>query len=87
MMLLGMFGKFGAVVAMIPDPVIGGTIHITLAIVASVGLSYVQFCDMNSTRNLIVLGLSMYTALMMPEWVHNNPEATKTGKHEAPHGK
>ena len=75
-----MFGKFGAVVAMIPDPVIGGTIHITLAVVAAVGLSYIRFCDMSSTRNLVVLGMSMYTAIMMPEWLNANPDAAKTGR-------
>ena len=79
MIVLGMFGKIGALFSTIPDPVIGGMLHISLALLTAVGLAPLQFCDMRSTRNLIILGLSLFTAVMMPQWLAKHPDAIDTG--------
>jgi NCS2 family nucleobase:cation symporter-2 len=39
LVLCGLVGKVGAALAMIPDPIIGGTLLLGLAMVVSVGIS------------------------------------------------
>lgn len=39
LVLWGVVGKVGAVLALIPDPIVGGTLLLGLGMVASVGIS------------------------------------------------
>lgn len=39
-----------------------------------------QFCDLSSTRNITVLGVSFLMGLMVPEWLSGNAEKVKTGQ-------
>ncbi|XP_077864728.1 solute carrier family 23 member 1-like [Saccoglossus kowalevskii] len=79
MMLLAMLGKFGALFAAIPDPVIGGMFCILFGIVTAVGLTNLQFVDMNSSRNLFIIGVSIFIGLTMPNWIKNNKGTINTG--------
>uniref|UniRef100_A0ACB8FP26 Uncharacterized protein n=2 Tax=Sphaerodactylus townsendi TaxID=933632 RepID=A0ACB8FP26_9SAUR len=79
MLLTGMFGKVGAVFASIPTPIIGGMFIVMFGIITAVGVSNLQYADMNSSRNLFVFGFSIYAGLTIPHWVKNNPEILKTG--------
>jgi len=38
-----------------------------------------QFTDMNSSRNIFVFGFSMFSALVIPNWIMKNPDHLKTG--------
>lgn len=49
-------------------------------VVASVGLSSLQFVDMNSSRNLVVVGCSLFAGLSVPHYVNSTPDAINTGK-------
>ena len=51
LILLGIFGKFGGFFATIPDPIVGGMYCAMFGMIASVGLSNLQFVDLNSARN------------------------------------
>ncbi|WAQ95016.1 S23A1-like protein [Mya arenaria] len=79
MLLLGCFGKFGALFATIPAPVVGGMFMVTFGMVTAVGLSNLQYVDLNSSRNIFILGLSLFFGLSAPFWVANNPTAIDTG--------
>ncbi|XP_067657831.1 solute carrier family 23 member 2-like [Haliotis asinina] len=81
----GMLGKFGAVVSLIPTPVIGGVALVTFGMVVAVGLSTLQFVDLSSSRNLMVLGLALMLGVILPQWVTNNPRAIDTGNDELTH--
>ena len=63
----------------IPNPIIGGIFTVMFGIITAVGLSNLQFVDLNSTRNLFVLGFSIFFALVLPKWMEGNPEAISTG--------
>merc|ERR1719447_2645827 len=39
------------------------------------GLSNLQFVDLNSTRNLFVLGFSIFFSLVLPKWMAAQQEA------------
>lgn len=59
MIILGIFGKFGAVFITIPDPVIGGMFLVMFGMIAAVGISNLQ---VNS------LALSVHSMLLSEEW-------------------
>lgn len=69
MLVLGCFGKFAALFTLIPTPVIGGMFMITFGMVTAVGLSNLQYIDLNSPRNLFILGVSLFFGLSLPMWI------------------
>lgn len=75
MILLAVIGKFGALFTSIPSPVVGGMYCVMFAMIAGVGLSNLQFVDLNSSRNLFIIGFSIFMGLSLPEYVAANTEA------------
>ena len=51
-----------------------------LSFVVSVALTNIQFLDLNSPRNLAILGLSHMLGLMLPQWIKQNQHVINTGK-------
>ena len=81
LMIVGVIGKFGALFVSIPDPIVGGVLMVMFGMIASVGISSLQFADMNSARNLFIVGFSIVFGLALPYYLYNNPGAIKTGKY------
>ncbi|XP_006861297.1 PREDICTED: solute carrier family 23 member 2-like [Chrysochloris asiatica] len=79
LLVMGVFGKIGAAFATIPTPVIGGMFLVMFGVITAVGISNLQYVDMNSARNLFVFGFSIYCGLAIPNWVTKNPEKLQTG--------
>ncbi|MBR56984.1 MAG: xanthine permease [Myxococcales bacterium] len=69
MIFLGLFPKFGAVFTTIPQPIVGGMFCALFGMIAAVGLSNLQFVDLNSARNLFIIGFALYMGLVVPEYV------------------
>ena len=67
MLIFGIIGKFGALFVTIPSPVIGGIFCVLFSIITAVGLSSLQFVNLNSPRNLFVLGFSLFIGLALPK--------------------
>ncbi|XP_053385784.1 solute carrier family 23 member 1-like [Mercenaria mercenaria] len=78
-MFLGIIGKIGAFLVTIPYPVIGGLQIISFGVLAGVMLSNLQFIDLNSRRNLSIIGISMLVAMMLQYWINNSKDAILTG--------
>ncbi|CAL8249185.1 unnamed protein product [Merluccius merluccius] len=76
MLLLGLVGKFSALFASLPDPVLGALFCTLFGMITAVGLSNLQFVDLNSSRNLFVLGFSIFFGLVLPSYVKQNPLVT-----------
>ncbi|MDF1755383.1 MAG: solute carrier family 23 protein [Verrucomicrobiales bacterium] len=72
---LAVFGKFGAIFASIPQPVVGGMYCVMFAMVGGVGLSNLQFVDLNSSRNLFIIGFAIFMGISLPEYVGPNAAA------------
>eukprot|EP00058_Branchiostoma_floridae_P015222 XP_002600710.1 hypothetical protein BRAFLDRAFT_83451 [Branchiostoma floridae] len=79
MIVLAVFGKFGALFTTIPDPIIGGLFCCTFGMVTAVGISNLRHVDLNSSRNLFILGFSLIFGLVLPSWLNKNPGAINTG--------
>ncbi|XP_060073895.1 solute carrier family 23 member 1-like [Ylistrum balloti] len=78
-MVFGVIGKLGAVMASVPDPVIGGVSLVNFGLLLSIGLSLLQKVNLSSTRNLAVLGTSLYIGLVTSEWLKINRNFINTG--------
>ncbi|MFN3202187.1 MAG: uracil-xanthine permease family protein [Bradymonadia bacterium] len=75
MIVLGTVSKFGALFTTIPEPVVGGMYCALFGMIASVGLSNLQFVDMNAPRNLFIIGFAFFMGLSMPQYIAANPLA------------
>ena len=73
MIVLGMVSKFGALFTTIPSPVVGGMYCAMFGMIASVGLSNLQFVNLNSARNLFIIGFAFFMGLSVPEYFIANP--------------
>ena len=78
MMIIGIFSKFGGLLATMPDPIVGGIYCGIFGMVSAVGLSQLQTVDLNSGRNLFVLGFSVFMGLVVPEWVKSHRTVVET---------
>uniref|UniRef100_A0A2P2I708 Solute carrier family 23 member 1-like n=2 Tax=Hirondellea gigas TaxID=1518452 RepID=A0A2P2I708_9CRUS len=74
MIICGVMGKFAAVFVSIPEPVVGGIFCVMFAMITAVGLSSLQNVDLNSSRNLFVLGFPIFFGLALPKWLEGNPD-------------
>ena len=79
MMVIGVVGKIGAVFVSIPDPIVGGIYMVMFGMIAAVGISNLQFADMNSSRNLFIVGFSIVFGLALSYYMDNHPNAIETG--------
>ncbi|KAJ8761430.1 hypothetical protein K2173_001561 [Erythroxylum novogranatense] len=68
MIFFSMLGKFGALFASIPFTIFAAVYCVMFGFVASVGLSFLQFTNMNSLRNLFITGVSLFLGLSIPEY-------------------
>jgi xanthine/uracil permease len=66
MLILPMFGKFGAALATLPQPVIGALFVSMFGLIAAVGLSNLQFVNLNNSRNLFIIGIAFFAGLSFP---------------------
>jgi nucleobase transporter 1/2 len=65
---LGFLGKFGALAAAIPGPVIGGIYCVMFGLIAAVGVQQLARCDLSSDRNLFIAGFTLFMGLSVPAW-------------------
>ncbi|KAM7355135.1 solute carrier family 23 member 2-like isoform 2-T2 [Cochliomyia hominivorax] len=79
MILQGVIGKFGAVFILIPDPVVGGIFCVMFGMIIAFGLSTLQYVDLRSSRNLYILGLSIFFPMVLCKWMQAHPEVLDTG--------
>ena len=73
MILLGTVSKFGALFTTIPQPIVGGMYCAMFGMIAAVGLSNLLFVDLNSSRNLFILGFAFFMGLSVPEYFGQQP--------------
>jgi uracil-xanthine permease len=65
---LGLMSKFGAVVATIPGPLVGGLYCALFGLIAAVGIQQLSKADLYSQRTLFIAGFSLFMGLSVPKW-------------------
>ncbi|OVA05893.1 Xanthine/uracil/vitamin C permease [Macleaya cordata] len=68
MLFFSVLGKFGALFASIPMPIVAALYCIFFAYVASAGIGLLQFCNLNSFRTKFILGFSLFMGLSVPQY-------------------
>ncbi|CAH9143420.1 unnamed protein product, partial [Cuscuta epithymum] len=68
MISFAILGKFGALFASIPMPVMAALYCVFFAYVSSAGLGFLQFCNLNSFRTKFILGFSLFMGLSLPQY-------------------
>ena len=65
---LGFLGKFGALAAAIPGPVVGGLYCVMFGLISAVGVQQFAKCDLRSDRNLLIGGFALFMGLSVPAY-------------------
>ncbi len=71
MLVVGFIGYFGQLIATIPDPIIGGLFIAMFAQIVAVGISNLKHVDLDSSRNVFVIGFALFVGLSIPEYMAN----------------
>ncbi|GAB6023966.1 hypothetical protein CHUAL_008695 [Chamberlinius hualienensis] len=79
MLIFGMMTKFTAVVASIPRPIMGGLMTVSFSLITGIGLSTAQYINLNSSRNIFILGFSIWFGIYLPGWVATHKDVIQTG--------
>ncbi|KAJ8039472.1 Solute carrier family 23 member 1 [Holothuria leucospilota] len=77
--IAGIFYKFNAFCASMPEPVLGGIMGSTFGMVASIGFANLAFIKVNTSRNLFILGFALFLGMGVPDYLVKNPGAINTG--------
>lgn len=75
LILLGLFGKFGAVAAAIPGPIVGGLYCTLFGLISAIGIRELTKADLNVDRNLFIAGFSLFMGLSVPAYFHGDSGA------------
>ena len=62
-----------------PDPCIGGAMFIAFGMLSAIGIFTLKTIDLSSSRNLAIFGLSLYSGIVIPEWIERYPSGVDTG--------
>lgn len=79
MILMGVFGKIGALLVCIPPPVLGGKMILALGTLVGMGLSALQCVNLTISRNYVSVGLALFLAIALPRWILENTNKINTG--------
>ena len=66
LLIIPFFGKFGMVLATLPQPIVGAMFTAMFGLIAATGLSNLQFTNLNNARNLFVIGIGFFVGLTFP---------------------
>ncbi|CAJ0571448.1 unnamed protein product, partial [Mesorhabditis spiculigera] len=73
---LGLFTKLAAILACIPDPLIGSILCLGMSMIAGVALSNLKVVNLSQTRNLAIMGLALLLGLVVPSHFTKSPIRT-----------
>ncbi|CAH2036821.1 unnamed protein product, partial [Iphiclides podalirius] len=79
MVVQGVVGKLCAVFIIIPQPIVGGLFCVMFGMISAFGLSALQYVNLNSSRNLYIVGFSLFFPLVLTRWMSAHGGAISTG--------
>jgi xanthine/uracil permease len=69
MLIVGFVGYFGQLIATIPDPIVGGLYIAMFGQIVAVGLSNLKYVDLDSSRNLFIIGIAIFAGMAIPAYM------------------
>ncbi|KAM3917166.1 solute carrier family 23 member 3 [Leptodactylus fuscus] len=77
--LIGSSPRLSQFLMTIPSAVHGGTLSLTFSMAVGGGISFFQYADIDSGRNIFIVGFTMFMALLVPRWLNAMPTRLDTG--------
>ncbi|XP_060117270.1 solute carrier family 23 member 3 [Heteronotia binoei] len=77
--LLGLSPRLTGLLATIPLAVHGGMLCVSYSMAVGTGISYFQYTNIDSGRNIFIVGFTMFMGLLVPKWLFAAPESLATG--------
>ena len=71
MIVAGFLGFVGGLVTTIPSPIVGGLFLVMFGQIIGVGISQLQYVDLNENRNVFIVGITLLSGLSIPAYVSN----------------
>jgi len=71
MLVVGFVGYFGQLIATIPRPIVGGLYIAMFGQIVAVGLSNLKYVDLDSSRNVFIIGTAIFAGLAVPAYMGN----------------
>ncbi|KAL2328504.1 hypothetical protein Fmac_021931 [Flemingia macrophylla] len=68
LIVLSLVGKVGGFIASIPDVMVAGLLCFMWAMLTALGLSNLRYSEAGSSRNIIIVGLSLFFSLSIPAY-------------------
>ena len=69
MLIVGVIPAFGRLIATIPDPIVGGLYIAMFGQIVAVGLANLKYVDMDSQRNLFIIGIAIFSGMAIPQYM------------------
>jgi xanthine/uracil permease len=79
MLFVGFIGYFGQAVATIPNPIVGGLFLAMFGQIVAVGLSNLKYVDLDSQRNVFIIGFALFAGLAIPAYINGLGAAAPDG--------
>jgi nucleobase transporter 1/2 len=73
MLVIPLLGKFGTALATLPEPVKGAMYVGLFGMIAAIGLSNLQFVNLNNARNLFIIGICLFAGLSVSFHFNKSP--------------
>ncbi len=73
LIVVALVSKLGVLIATIPAPVVGGLYCALFGLIAAVGIQQVAKVDLQSDRNLMIVGFILFMGLSLPAYISGAP--------------
>ncbi|CAL2041285.1 unnamed protein product [Caenorhabditis brenneri] len=73
LIIIGVFSKFAAFLAMIPEAIIGGVLAAGMSMICGVAFANLQNVDLKLSRNLTIVGISIILGCTIPAHFEKHP--------------
>ncbi|MCL1941618.1 MAG: solute carrier family 23 protein, partial [Synergistaceae bacterium] len=74
LIIMGFVGKLGALIATMPDPIIGGSYIALFGTIGALGIQVLMRANMGSQRNIMIVGFAFLMSQGLPGWIETNKE-------------
>ncbi|KAH7424291.1 hypothetical protein KP509_11G001400 [Ceratopteris richardii] len=77
LIFMSLFGKIGALIASIPPVMVAALLTVMWTMVTALGLSNLRYSETGSSRNVIIVALSLFLALSIPVYFQHYASSSK----------
>lgn len=68
LVIMSLFGKIGAFIASIPPVIVAALLSVMWTMITAFGLSNLRYTETGSSRNVIIVGLSLFLSMSIPAY-------------------